>query len=74
MKTHHVITFSFTFYHIFFVYNVIEISCFFPLEEVADAFCRPSVLIETPAQSWCRADWTFFTELHVQNIELSKDF
>ena len=33
----------------FFVYNIIETSCFFVLEKkITDPFCRPLVLIETP--------------------------
>ena len=33
----------------FFVYKIIETSCFFVLEKkISDPFCRPLVLIETP--------------------------
>ena len=49
---HMIITFSFSFYDIFFVSNVIQTSCFFFLEKVADVFRRPSGLIETPAYWW----------------------
>ena len=41
-KTYHnYINFSFRFYDIFFAYNIIQPSCFFFLEKVADAFRRP---------------------------------
>ena len=54
---HTIITFSFRFYYKFFVYNVIQTSCFFFLEKssrlkVADMFRRPSVLIETLKRSF----------------------
>ena len=46
---HIIITFSFRFYDMFFVYNIIETSCFFVLEKkITNPFCRPLVLIETP--------------------------
>ena len=42
MKKNIIITFSFSFYDIFFVSNVIQTSCFFFLEKVADLYEQSS--------------------------------
>ena len=45
---HIIITLSFRFFDMFFVYNIIETSCFVLEKKITDPFCRPLVLIETP--------------------------
>ena len=76
MKAHHYYIFiQINFYDVFFVYNIIQTSCFFFLwkkvatfmSKVAHMFCRLLVLIETPGhdKDVSLPDFLFETREHL---------